>query len=65
MSIPHVSNNKPGFLLFLVLLPLLVGCSVVPSTLEVSIQPEQDNLTSTNVLEEVEPGVRSPVLILT
>lgn len=39
-------KNKPGFLEFLTLLPVLVGCSVLPGALEVSVQAERNNLPS-------------------
>ncbi len=55
MNIP----NRLNYLLFLVLLPLVVGCSVLPGTLEVGIQPEQGTLLSTNVLAEIEPVIKS------
>lgn len=51
--------NRLNYILFLVLFPIIVGCSVLPGTLEVSIQAEQDTLLSTNVLAEVEPVIES------
>jgi hypothetical protein len=38
--------NKPVFLVLLAFLPVLVGCSVLPGTLEDSVQAEQNNLPS-------------------
>ncbi len=52
-------KNKPGFLEFIILLPVLVGCSVVSGPLEVSVLAEGNKLPSTNMLEEVEPVIRS------
>ncbi len=59
MNIPHVLCDKSNFLVFLILLPVLVGCSVLPGTLEVSLQPEQGALPSANVLAEIEPVIEA------
>ena len=59
MSLFLAIKNKPGFLVFLTLLPVLVGCSVLLGTLEVSVLAEGDNLPSNDMLEEVEPVIWS------
>ena len=46
MNLYLAMKNKPGFFVFLTLLQVLVGCSVLPGTLEVSVQAEQNNLPS-------------------
>jgi hypothetical protein len=59
MNIPHELNYNSRFLIFLTLLLFMAACSVVPGTLEVGLQPENESLLKAQVIAEIEPVVKS------
>jgi len=59
MNIPRRLISKKGFQLILILLPILVGCSVLPGTLEVGILPQEILFTTSIEMEEIKPVIEA------
>jgi hypothetical protein len=52
-------RNIFHFKVFLILLPVLVGCSVLPGTLEVQMVPQDSQFTNGVELEEIKPVIEA------
>ena len=59
MNISRILISRKGFQLILILLPILVGCSVLPGTLEVGVVPQEVQFTTTIEMEEIKPVIEA------
>lgn len=59
MNILNIFNSKFNFWLFLILLPVFAGCSVLPGTLEVGLVPQEVQFSTTIEMEEIKPVIEA------
>ncbi|UCF28718.1 MAG: hypothetical protein JSW42_03260, partial [Chloroflexota bacterium] len=59
MNILNIFNSKFNFWLFLILLPVFAGCSVLPGTLEVGLVPQEVQFLTTIEMEGIKPVIEA------
>jgi hypothetical protein len=59
MNISLLPRKRFFFILFLILPPVLVGCSVLPGTLEVGLVPQEVQFSTTIEMEELKPVIEA------
>jgi hypothetical protein len=59
MNISLLPRKRFFFILFLILPPVLVGCGVLPGTLEVGLVPQEVQFSTTIEMEELKPVIEA------